>query len=292
MRVLISLMLLGAWSAAPQQKPAGEAELRTRQLWNTKFQEKRPVAKKPAAPATKAATPAPKTTPATTPQQELGDGFVGITIWRLRQSRPGDDKQIRISAGDQEWTPERIQADTPLAEGQKVRVGIETARQGYLYVIDLEQYADGSFGRPTLIFPTLRTHGGNNQVRAGRLIEIPGWQDNPPYFTLRLNRADQSAELLTLLVTPEPISDVRIGDQPQALSPQQVETWQEKWGASVHRIEARDQVGKPYTRAEKEAGSIRTRLLTHEEPLPQTLYYCDAKPGDPLLVNVPLRIGK
>jgi hypothetical protein len=34
------------------------------------------------------------------------------------------------------------------------------------------------------------------------------------------------------------------------------------------------------------------RLLTHEEPLPQTLYRLESNPGDPLLVRVPLRIGR
>jgi hypothetical protein len=45
-----------------------------------------------------------------------------------------------------EWTPQRIEADTPLKVGERVRLSIESPRTGYLYVIDREQYADGSYG--------------------------------------------------------------------------------------------------------------------------------------------------
>ena len=41
---------------------------------------------------------------------------------------------------------------------------------GYLYVINREQYADGTFGRARLIFPTLLTYNGNNRVKPGQPI--------------------------------------------------------------------------------------------------------------------------
>src|SRR5437867_180490 len=72
-----------------------------------------------------------------------------------------------------EWTPERIEEDTPLNPGDKVRLSIESlSRAGYLYVIDRAQYADGTLGEPLLIFPTLRT-SNKNRVKPGRLIYIP-----------------------------------------------------------------------------------------------------------------------
>ena len=54
--------------------------------------------------------------------------------------------------------------------------------RAYLYVIDREQYADGTQGEPYLIFPTTRTRGGDNSVKAGRVMEIPSQDDNPPYL--------------------------------------------------------------------------------------------------------------
>jgi len=266
--IWIALALLAAQQFEPEEG--------TRQLWNTAFQAKRTGAKAAGAPS------------------DAANSIVGITVWLLRDSQPGDDKEIRISAraGDKEWTPVRVEAETPLVPGARVRVGIETARTGYLYVIDREQYADGSLGTPSLIFPTLRTRSGNNQVTAGRLVEIPSLEDNPRYFTIRMSRADQVAEVLTVLVTPQPLAEVKIPRDPIPLAPAQVEAWQKRWGAKVEKLEARRQTGKVYTRAEKDAAALGTRLLTHDEPLPQTMYRLEAKPGEPLLVNVPLKIRR
>jgi len=264
---------------APAQKPGAQAEPEegTRQLWNNEFRRLRPSAP----PAAKAGS-------------GVGDAMVGVTVWLLRDPRPGDDKEVRISAGDgaKEWTPVRIQADTALTEGQRVRVGVESARSGYLYVIDREQYADGTLGPPYLLFPILRVRGGDNKVAAGRLVEIPGPEDNPRFLTMRMTRPSQVAEVLILLVTPAPLPDLKIERNPIQLSPAQVQAWEKKWGAKVERLEARRQVGKTYTRAEKEAALQGTRLLTYDEPLPQTMYRLEAKPGDPLLVKVPLRIAR
>jgi hypothetical protein len=49
--------------------------------------------------------------------------------------------------------------------------------------------------------------------------------------------------------------------------------------------------GKTYTKTEKEAGA-EGRLLTQEDELPQTLYRITPKPGAPVLISVPLRVGK
>jgi hypothetical protein len=98
--------------------------------------------------------------------------------------------------------------------------------------------------------------------------------------------------VLTLLVTPQPLPDLKIERNAIQLSPAQVQAWEKKWGAKVERLEARRQVGTAYTKAEKEASLVETRLLTYDEPLPQTMYRLQVKPGDPLLVKVPLRIAK
>ncbi|MBI3695776.1 MAG: DUF4384 domain-containing protein [Acidobacteria bacterium] len=277
MRILSGLSIL-ALACAAQQDP----DERTRALWNEAFLDKRPPARK-AAPARTSSAPAP--TPAPVPVQplppaavqEVGDALVGVTVWRQDESKD---------------EPERCEMDTPLTAGQKVRISIETARSGYLYVIDRDQYADGAFSAPFLIFPTVRTHSGNNEVRAGRLVEIPDAKDTPPYLTVSPSRSDQVAEMLTVLVTPKPLPGLKIGREPLKLTPEQVEEWQKKWGSGFKRLEARGQAGKPITKAEKEAGLERTRLLTHDDPLPQTMYRLEAKPGDPLLLSVPLKIGK
>jgi hypothetical protein len=135
------------------------------------------------------------------------DTVIGITLWRLRPTRPADTgERIITHEGPQSvaWLPERVSSKGKLSEGDRIRMSIEAARTGYLYVVDQEQYADGSKGEPYLIFPTTRTLGGDNSVKAGRLIEIPSQEDSPPYFTLKRTRADHVGENVIVLVTPTP----------------------------------------------------------------------------------------
>ena len=65
-----------------------------------------------------------------------------------------------------ELTLERIAVDQPLAEGQKLRIGIAVSKAAYLYVIDRDGYTDETTGAPFLRSPSPRIMGGNNKVRA------------------------------------------------------------------------------------------------------------------------------
>lgn len=239
--------------------------------------------------------------PATGMLAPVGDAEIGITVWRLRRASArsqGDSQGARILAHDAageddvEYTPERIEAETPVAEGERVRISIETPRTGYLYVIDREQYADGSFGDPYLIFPTTRTRGGDNRVAAGQVVELPAQTDTPPYFTLRRSRPEQTSESLTVIVTTEPLPDIRIGRSPLKLTAAQVEGWIKAWSAPFERLELNDGAGQAYTAAEQAAGVNTSRQLTQDEPLPQTIYRIAALPGKPLLITLPLRINQ
>ena len=135
---------------------------------------------------------------------------VGVTIWRLRPAGRADSGERIIVHDDnaREYVPERISANTKLSAGDRVRISVEAARNGYLYVIDRELYADGTLGEPYLIFPTTRTLNGDNQVRVGKLAEIPAQDDSPPFFTIRKSRPDQVAEMVSVLVSPTPLEGV------------------------------------------------------------------------------------
>jgi hypothetical protein len=294
-------MLFLLANAAPQGSSADPGEEGTRQLWDENLRTKRP-----AKPAAAAPRPASADAPARRrPESEqLGDAFLGFTLWHLRSSRNGDEPAARLLVQEEdstkrvELTAERVTADTPLPDGSKIRVSIESARAGYLYVIDREAYADGSFSDPYLIFPTTRIRGGNNMVGPGAVVEFPHPDDNVPYFTLHRNRArhpgaaaspEQVSEVLTIVVAPKPIPELRIGRSAQRLSDEQVRMWENQWRTQTKSLDARPEVGKQYTQAEKIAAQTGDRL-TAEDPLPQTIVQCEAKPGDPLLVNVPIKI--
>jgi len=264
----------------------------SRQLWDSQFLKKRAGAKTTSAPRKNPGYR--RATPKSEAIDESAGEVIGVTIWRLRQSREADNKEARLLLQDEvsgegtEFTPERVEAESTFAAGDRVRLSIESPRDGFLYVIDREQYADGTSSDPYLIFPSLRNRNGDNAVKAGKVIELPARSA----FRLKPMRADYNGELLTVIVTPEPLPDVRPGPSVLKLERELVGKWEQQWRSPVERFELTGGAGMPYTRAEKEAGQDGSRLLTQEDELPQTLYRVIAKPGTPLLISVSLRINK
>ena len=309
--VRVTALILGFWVVAGLSLSTSHATRQDdaeRRLWDTEFLKKRrptttstpsqrqtPVYK-PTAPTAVPAAPSPPNAAApvaaNADQTHAGD-VVGVTIWRLRESRASDlpDSRLLIqedaAAPAVEWTPERVEADTAFTEGERIRLSIESPRDGYLYVIDREQYADGTMSDPYLIFPTLRMRGGDNSVSAGKLIELP----DRSAFRLRGMRPDYRGELLTVIVASKPLADVSAGPSALRLDGAIVARWENQWGGRVQRFELEGGAGRPYSRVEKQAG-VEGRLLTQDDELPQTIYHVIGPPGDPLVVSVPLRIAK
>ena len=285
---ILALAMIGAFLSVPA-RPQDEA---SRQLWDSQFLKKRAGAKTTSAPRKNPGYR--RATPKSEAIDESAGEVIGVTIWRLRQSREADNKEARLLLQDEvsgegtEFTPERVEAESTFAAGDRVRLSIESPRDGFLYVIDREQYADGTSSDPYLIFPSLRNRNGDNAVKAGKVIELPARSA----FRLKPMRTDYNGELLTVIVTPEPLPDVRPGPSVLKLERELVGKWEQQWRSPVERFELTGGAGMPYTRAEKEAGQDGSRLLTQEDELPQTLYRVIAKPGSPLLISVSLRINK
>jgi hypothetical protein len=284
-------------TATPQESAGpADSEQQTRQLWDDAFRRKRAESTRPSAGTTVPAPvrPSGARTESTGPAESLGDSLVGVTVWRLRPLTPGDASKgaIVFSGSAEEFTAERIEVDSPLSPGDRIRIGIEAGRTAYLYLIDREQYADGSFGDPYLIFPRSRIREGNNKVMAGRLVEIPDLADTPPFFTMKASRTDHVGDVITVMLTPEPLPGLPVGRSALKLTKEQVESWQKAWASPLKRIELAGGAGKLYTAEEQQAGQTGSRLLTQEEPVPQTMYRVEAKPGAPLVVAVPLGITR
>jgi hypothetical protein len=218
---------------------------------------------------------------------------LGVTIWRLRPAAAADSgARILVQEANEtaELIPERVSSTSRLNAGDRVRLTLESPERGYLYVIDRERYASGERGAPYLIFPTTRTRSGDNKVTGGKLIDIPAQSDRPNFFTLRRSRPDQVAEELTVLLTPEPLDGITIGEKALALSNAQVSAWEKQWGSGKPEVfELTGGAGKTWTRAEQDAAADGTRLLTQDDPPPQTVYRVAVKPGAPLAVEVRLR---
>lgn len=286
----LALVMVCATSSTNAAIQSGE-----RKLWDSEFLK----AKSKPAPG----KPAPRkryrvVTPQISTDRVNADTVLGITLWRLRPAAAKDDKEVRLfkhvkdNTNVAQWTPERISVDTPLAIGQRVRLSIESARTGYLYVINRELYADGTMGEPYLIFPTTALRGGENKVTVGRIVDIPAQEDNPNYFNLLPDRADLAGEVISVLITPEPLPNVKITDEALPLSKADVADWEKKWATQIGRLEMENSVGKAWTKEEKDAGSTNGKQLNAASPTPQTLYYRpEAKATDPMMVSVKLKYG-
>jgi len=255
----------------------------TRKLWDTAFSS-----------STNKTTSRRRAYRNTTPNVPVNnvapETVVGMTLWRLRPPRRTDSGERLIVHDDNtEWTPERISATTRLVQGDRIRISVEAVRAGFVYIIDREQYADGSLGEPYLIFPTKRTGGGDNEVAIGRLLDIPAQDDSPPFFVMKKSRADHVAEVMSVIVTPTRLEGINITDKALKLTDEQVASWEKSWGSGVGRMEMA-MAGQAWTKEEKDA---RTRALTASAPPPQLLFYRPSvKPTEPMFVKLRLAYGR
>jgi hypothetical protein len=224
----------------------------------------------------------------TPPARRFEFAEVGVTIWRLQ----GDGSKGFDQIGEEAQTLEQVEASTELAIGSHVRLGIEPLKRGgYLYVIDREQFAGGSFGTARLIFPTLRTRKGNNLVRAFERVLIPA---RPSYFRINTSSSGktQTAEVLTIIVSPTELQlPAPLSDKPMTISSELFNQWETNWIAPV--IELEMEGGLEVTTGSKDLGQIgeESQQLTDDDPYPQTVYRATINRGNALLVTVPLRFG-
>ena len=286
--ILLVLMAISFCLVEPRSLVnAQTADEGTRKLWDTAF-----IGASSPRKSSKRRSNYRVATPNVPVDNVAPDTVVGVTIWRLRPANRADAGERLIVHDDnatKQWVPERISANTRLVQGDRLRISVEGVRAGYLYVINREQYADGSLGDPYLIFPTTRTGSGDNRVAAGRLLEIPAQDDSPPFFTMRKSRADHVAEVVNVLVSPTPIEDLQITDKAQKLSEGQVAKWDSAWGSSVGRLEMAT-TGQAWTKEEKDS---TTRALTSSAPAPQLVFYRPmVKPMEPMFVKLKLQYRK
>jgi len=219
---------------------------------------------------------------------------LGVTMWRLRPMTPQDNGAtviVKEDGHESEWVGERVEADTVFRKGDFVRLSIESPHTGYLYVVNRDQFDDGSKGDPMLIYPWGGMGPNDNRVRPGKVVDIPSQQDVPSYFKANPTRANQVGELLTFIVTKTRL-DLPITDEPLRLSTAQFAEWQ-KWQGDSARFEMEGGAGELWTEAEKQAASgLRARQLTRTDPTPQTIYRVTASKKTGFVVNVRLAYGK
>jgi hypothetical protein len=288
--VVLLLCLAGSHTAKAQDEDDSKA------IKAEVFIRDRPASPKktPSTAKYKAGSKSPNTANAAPPP---GTTFaqMGVTFWRFRRSTVGDKTKELVEeeeGGPTEWTLERIEEGTPLLPGQKVRLSIESlSRPGYLYVIDREQYADGTLGDPVLIFPTQKSRDAN-YVKAGRLIYIPSATGK---FRIKPSEDPRVhvGEVVTIVVSSQTLIDpAQLSAKAIKLPRQQVEAWEKQWGAKATRFEMDGGAGQTMTEKEQAAGANSSQELTQDDPAPQTVYRVAIKPDNPIILSVPLRFRK
>lgn len=223
---------------------------------------------------------------------------IGFTVYRMRPAtaRDGEDTAREIIDGE-ESAAERI--DDYITNGDRLYLGIESLtgdfmpdKGGYLYVINREQYADGSFGRARLIFPTLHTYDGNNRVKPGQPIVLPRAKGEP--FRVNRSRADQVAETFVIILSPWAFQlPQALGEKAMVLPDDLIAGWQTQYGERMYRARLRGALGETRTRREQDIGRREiidaAESLTQNESLPQTCYRRAVPGGNPVMLTVDLR---
>jgi hypothetical protein len=111
-------------------------------------------------------------------------GYFGIKYWVELVGRDGTRVEV---------TPDRV-----FRSGDRIRLRVETNRDGYLYLLNA-----GSTGRYHLLFPHPKLAGGSNLVKAGAVYDIPHgafirFDDNP------------GEEVLFIVLSPRPMTDMPV----------------------------------------------------------------------------------
>ena len=212
---------------------------------------------------------------------------VGVTVWQVDY---GQSKGI-VQVGE-EQTIERLDTNAPYREGDTIRLRIESPTAGFLYIVDQEQYADGSYGPAKLVFPTLKIRKGNNSIQAWKSIDIPGYPAVWKFAARELQEGEarkmQTAEVLTIIISPKALVDpARITDSQLTLSKGEFEGWRAKWQTAIQQFDLEDAVGQ----AGKTKGieQVGEEAAAEDALGPQTTYRVAIRPGNAVLVTLPLR---
>ncbi len=214
---------------------------------------------------------------------------VGVTIWRVTS-----DGSKGVEQTGAEQTQERLDTNAAYTNGDQIRLNIISPTGGYLYIVDQEQYSDGSYGPAYLAFPTLTTRNGNNLIGQWEPVQVPAspssWRFKPRTLSEGEVRKVQTAEVFTVIISPKPLIDVsRISKQQLTLDKGEFERWQAQWKTNVRQFDMENTVGQSIKTGSKGVDQVGQEAVSEEEFDAQSIYQATIKPGAPIIITLPLR---
>ena len=235
---------------------------------------------------------------------------IGLTVWRLRPPRESDIgvklPVLDTSGVRKMWVAERVNPEKGFQAGERVRIAIESSYSGYLYVINSEIYSNGTYGEPSLIFP-VSVDDKNNLIRPGVLVDIPDQTEDLPYFLINPKKENYMGELLTVIISPNRLTSLKIDSNGKIKNLDSLIDLEEDAEAEIFsRTDSQDKtysiteseaacgakVRKANTRQLERPCGEKTRELTREEPLPQTIYRVKTIAGQPTVTFITLNVRK
>lgn len=159
-------------------------------------------------------------------------------------------------------------------------------------------------GEPFLIFPESMKE--NNLIGPGMIVDIPDQLSDMPFYTINAKKPNFSGELLTIILSPNPITTLVIGPDDNLQNADALVAMES--GSEVEIFSRTDTDDKIYSRTESKAAcGVKTRQLervksaakpcgvnstklTPDEPLPQSIYRVKAVVGQPAVAFVRLSV--
>jgi hypothetical protein len=214
---------------------------------------------------------------------------LGLTIWRKDKNAPAESGGKGVDA-----PLSRADDGALFRVGDKVRFGVEPLTQGgYLYIIDREQFSDGTQGPATLVFPAKNTYHGKNWALPGAPLLVPGPNS---YFTINVWSAGKSlaADVFTVILSPVPLlAEEQLGDSKLPLSDETVRLWEQMCSEENYSATLQGGAALRQSEAERSSGAKGVdnpaATLTQADLPPQQVYQATVKPGQAMLVRFSLR---
>jgi hypothetical protein len=147
----------------------------------------------------------------------------------------------------------------------------------------------------------------DNSVKPGLPVDIPDQTEDLPYFVINPKRNNYAGELLTVIVSPKPLTNLKTASNGRIKALETLESLEENADSEIYK--RTDDKDKIYSEAEADAAcgakarqrqnnrqlerpcGAKTRLLTRDEPLPQTIFRVKTAAGEPTVTIIRLNVG-